>query len=93
MQAMWRDIDAGVRACEAECGYFSVCGGGAPINKLAERGAFQATRTSYCALAQIVPVDVILAAFDRVADDPAAVAALAEASAAAAARWPETAAS
>ena len=91
MRAMRRDIDAGVRACEAECGYFSACGGGAPINKLTERGSFQATRTSYCALAQIVPVDVILAAFERVADDPHALAALAEASAAAAAKWPETA--
>ncbi len=91
MQAMRRDIDAGVQACQAECGYFSACGGGAPINKLTERGTFRATRTSYCALSQIAPVDVILAAFDRIADDPNAIAALAEASAAAAARWPVTA--
>ena len=93
MQAMRRDIDAGVQACQAECGYFSVCGGGAPVNKLSERGSFRATRTSYCALSQIAPVDVILAAFDRVADDPDAIAALAEASAVAAARWPVTAVS
>jgi uncharacterized protein len=90
MQAMRRDIDAGVRACQAECGYFSACGGGAPVNKLSERGSFQATRTSYCELTQITPIDVILAAFDRIADDPDAIAALAEASAAAAARWPVT---
>jgi uncharacterized protein len=90
MQAMRRDIEAGVQACQAECGYFSVCGGGAPVNKLSERGSFRATRTSYCALAQIAPVDVILAAFDRVADDPDAIAALAKASSAAA-QWPVTA--
>ena len=40
MIAMTRDIAAGVEACRKECEYFSVCGGGAPVNKLAENGSF-----------------------------------------------------
>jgi uncharacterized protein len=65
MQAMSRDIAAGVAACREHCEYFSVCGGGAPINKLAENGSFTGTRTSFCSLTQMVPVDLILDAFDR----------------------------
>jgi len=63
--ALHRDIQRGVAACRAECEYFSVCGGGAPVNKLFENGAFTGTRTSFCALTQIVPTDLILEAYDR----------------------------
>ena len=69
---MMRDIDAGVDACRSECEYYSVCGGGAPVNKLTECGSFRATRTSYCSLTQMAPVDVILAAFERAERNPAA---------------------
>jgi uncharacterized protein len=65
MTAMSCDIAAGVAACRDNCEYFSVCGGGAPINKLAENGSFAGTRTSFCRLTQMVPVDLILDAFDR----------------------------
>jgi uncharacterized protein len=65
MQAMARDIAAGVAACRKECDYFSVCGGGAPVNKLAENGSFGSTRTAFCSLVQIVPTDLILNALDR----------------------------
>jgi len=65
MKAMSRDIAAGVAACRKDCEYFSVCGGGAPINKLAENGSFAGTRTSFCSLTQMVPVDLILDAFDQ----------------------------
>jgi uncharacterized protein len=65
MKAMSRDIAAGVAACRKDCEYFSVCGGGAPINKLAENGSFTGTRTSFCSLTQMVPVDLILDAFDQ----------------------------
>jgi uncharacterized protein len=63
--ALYRDIQSGVAACRAECEYFSVCGGGAPVNKLFENGAFTGTRTSFCTLTQIVPTDLILEAYDR----------------------------
>jgi uncharacterized protein len=71
-----RDIQAGVAACERTCPYFSVCGGGAPGNKLFENGSFASTTTSYCTLTQIVPTDLILEAYDRLeqgwtATDPA----------------------
>ncbi|HEY0800036.1 MAG TPA: cyclophane-forming radical SAM/SPASM peptide maturase GrrM/OscB [Steroidobacteraceae bacterium] len=65
MAAMSRDIAAGVEACRQTCEYFSVCGGGAPVNKLAENGSFCSTRTSFCRLTQMVPIDLILDAFDR----------------------------
>ena len=63
--ALHRDIQQGVAACRAQCEYFSVCGGGAPVNKLFETGAFTGTRTSFCTLTQIVPTDLILEAYDR----------------------------
>ena len=63
--ALYRDVQQGVAACRAECEYFSVCGGGAPVNKLFENGSFTGTRTSYCTLTQIVPTDLILEAYDR----------------------------
>src|SRR5271170_5350880 len=65
MLAMTRDIGAGVEACRRECDYFSVCGGGAPVNKLSENGSFATSRTAFCSLVQIVPTDLILNALDR----------------------------
>ena len=76
--ALHRDIQAGVRACEAACEYFSVCGGGAPGNKLFENGTFASTTTSYCTLTQMVPTDLILEAYGRleqswIDNDPAPI--------------------
>ncbi len=68
MAAMVRDIAAGVASCRVDCEYFSVCGGGAPVNKLAENGSFRSTRTSFCRLTQMVPIDLILDAFDQFRD-------------------------
>jgi uncharacterized protein len=65
MRVMSRDIAAGVQACRNDCEYFSVCGGGAPVNKLAENGSFRSTRTAFCGLTQMVPIDLILDAFER----------------------------
>jgi uncharacterized protein len=65
MVAMTRDIAEGVAACRQSCEYFSVCGGGAPVNKLAENAGFNSSRTSFCGLTQMVPVDLILDAFAR----------------------------
>lgn len=66
MQAMVTDINAGVDACRKECGYFSLCGGGAPVNKLSENGTFASTQTSFCNLIQITPANLILSAFDQI---------------------------
>jgi uncharacterized protein len=61
LAAMQRDIDAGVEACRASCDYFSVCAGGAPMNKLSENGSFRSTRTSFCSLVQMAAADLVLA--------------------------------
>jgi uncharacterized protein len=63
MTAMARDIRAGVEACRQGCEYFSVCGGGAPVNKLSENGSFASTRTGFCSLMSMAPTDLILNAF------------------------------
>src|SRR5271170_1447631 len=69
MLAMTRDIAAGVEACRKECEYFSVCGGGAPVNKLSENGSFESSRTVFCSLVQMVPTDLILNALDQLEED------------------------
>jgi uncharacterized protein len=65
LRAMARDIASGVETCRRSCEYFSVCGGGAPVNKLFENGSFASGRTSFCDLTQKVPIDLILDAFGR----------------------------
>ena len=65
MAAMTRDIAAGVDMCRQQWEYFSVCGGGAPVNKLAENGSFCSSRTRFCELVQMVPTDLVLEAMDR----------------------------
>jgi len=64
---MCREIAAGVAACRDACDYFSICGGGAPVNKLSENGSFAGTRTRFCALTQIIPADIVLASADNLA--------------------------
>ncbi len=59
-KAVHADIRAGVDACRATCGYFDVCGGGAPANKLFERGTFSATETIYCRTQIQALTDVLL---------------------------------
>jgi uncharacterized protein len=60
------DIEAGVKACEKECEYFHVCGGGAPSNKLYENGSFKSTETMYCKFAIQQPIDIVLAYLEKV---------------------------
>ncbi len=69
MLSMGRDIAAGVAVCQAQCDYFSVCGGGSPVNKLTENGSFATGRTAFCSLVQMVPTDLILSALDRLEEN------------------------
>ncbi len=62
---MLRDIQAGVEMCRASCEYFSVCGGGEPVNKLAENGTFASTETRYCRLTKMRGTDLVLDAIER----------------------------
>ena len=63
------DIDAGVAMCREKCEYFSVCGGGEPVNKLAENGSFASTETTYCRLTKMRATDLVLDALERVPAD------------------------
>jgi uncharacterized protein len=61
---MLRDIRAGVELCRQHCQYFSVCGGGEPVNKC-ENGTFVSTETTYCRLTRMRVTDLVLDAIDR----------------------------
>ena len=52
-------IQSGVAKCKEACGYFNICGGGAPSNKLAENGSFDSTATLFCRYKKQIVVDVV----------------------------------
>jgi len=58
--ALRRDIAEGVERCRKTCPYFRFCGGGAPVNKLAENGSFASTETLFCRLTRQSMLDVVL---------------------------------
>jgi uncharacterized protein len=70
---MSADIDAGVAMCRERCEYFSVCGGGEPVNKLAENGSFATSETTYCRMTKMRATDLILDRLERVETTVAAV--------------------
>jgi uncharacterized protein len=59
------EIREGIERCRAECKYFDFCGGGAPANKLGERGHFACTETMHCRLTQKAVTDCVLSALER----------------------------
>jgi uncharacterized protein len=66
---MVADIDTGVAMCRETCEYFSVCGGGEPVNKLSENGSFASTETAYCRITKMRATDLILDALDHLSPD------------------------
>ncbi|MDG4765654.1 GRRM system radical SAM/SPASM domain protein [Solwaraspora sp. WMMD406] len=62
-------VEQGRRACARTCGYFALCGGGAPANKWAENSDFTSTRTRFCTLGVLAVADTVLEQLDP-ADDP-----------------------
>jgi uncharacterized protein len=68
---MFADIQAGVDMCRERCEYFSVCGGGEPVNKLAENGAFASSETMYCRVTKMRATDLVLDALERAPQRPA----------------------
>lgn len=54
------EIKKGVERCKCSCEYFSLCGGGAPSNKLYENGTFDSTETMYCKYTIKYPLDIAL---------------------------------
>jgi uncharacterized protein len=63
---MLEDIQEGVRMCQQTCQYFSVCGGGEPVNKLAENGTFASTETKYCRVTKMQATDLVLDSIDEI---------------------------
>jgi uncharacterized protein len=61
LKKLTADIFAGVELCRGNCEYFSLCGGGAPANKLYENGTFISTDTGYCKARIQIPTDIVLA--------------------------------
>ena len=60
LRRMRQDIDAGVELCRQNCEYFSICGGGEPVNKLSENGSFVSTETRYCRMTKMRATDLVL---------------------------------
>ncbi len=61
-KALYQEIRAGVELCAATCEYFLICGGGAPANKLGERGRLDVSETAFCILTKQYITDLMLAA-------------------------------
>ncbi len=66
LRKMLADISAGVELCRERCEYFSVCGGGEPVNKLAENGTFVSTETTYCRMSKMRATDLVLDLLDGI---------------------------
>jgi uncharacterized protein len=54
------EVYEGVQSCARTCGYFGLCGGGAPSNKYFENGSFASTETMYCRNSIQMPIDIVL---------------------------------
>jgi uncharacterized protein len=53
-------IHRGISRCRESCHYFTLCGGGAPSNKLWENNDFNSTETMRCRLGKQAIVDAVL---------------------------------
>ena len=54
------DIKAGVELCKNTCEYFGACRGGAPGNKLGEKGSFAVSETMFCKYTRKMPIEIVL---------------------------------
>jgi uncharacterized protein len=54
------EITKGIDRCRTECGYFNLCGGGAPASKFYEHGHFDCTETRECRFSKQLIVDTLL---------------------------------
>lgn len=53
------EIEIGIVACELQCKYFAVCGGGAPVNKYCESNLLSSTETNFCRLSVQASADAL----------------------------------
>lgn len=62
-QQIRKEVSRGIARCESECGYFRLCGGGCPSNKVYEKGTFDCSETNHCVIHTKSLLDVILEHF------------------------------
>lgn len=55
-----KEIGSGVARCQSECEYFPICGGGTASNKFYEKGTFDCTETTNCALHRKALANVVI---------------------------------
>jgi uncharacterized protein len=67
LKSMSAQINEGIELCRAQCGYFPVCGGGAPSNKVFENGTFASTTTMHCELTKKRVTDFLLSKIETMA--------------------------
>jgi uncharacterized protein len=65
LRRMHAEIAAGVAKCRDSCGYFEICGGGAPSLKLSEHGRFDVAETQGCRIYYQAVADAVLQRFAR----------------------------
>jgi uncharacterized protein len=58
--ALSAEVAEGVEACARDCPYFRLCLGGAPSNKIAEKGTAAVADTLFCRLTQMAVAEVVL---------------------------------
>jgi uncharacterized protein len=59
------EVQSGIEKCRESCGYFSLCGGGDPSNKLAENGTFDSAETQHCRFHVKAVADVVMQCMER----------------------------
>jgi uncharacterized protein len=50
LRRLTREVNAGLARCAKECGFWTICGGGSPVNRLAEQGTLDVAETQFCRL-------------------------------------------
>ena len=53
-------VASGVAQCKRNCGYFALCGGGAPANKFGETGRLDTTETQFCQISVKTVLDTLM---------------------------------
>lgn len=64
------EILRGIASCRNSCEFFSVCGGGSPVNKLSENGTFDSTETLACRLRVKAVVRAVLSELEAELEVP-----------------------
>jgi uncharacterized protein len=50
LQRLKREVSAGLAECATTCTFWDICGGGSPVNRLAEHGSLAVAETQFCRL-------------------------------------------